>query len=82
MESIVAVVTGGTKGIGLGIAESLVKRNAAVAVTYHSDDTAARAAGRRLEDLADGRQKIRVLKGSVGDEQQITDFLGHFAFCR
>jgi 3-oxoacyl-[acyl-carrier protein] reductase len=42
-------------------------------VTYHSDDTAARAAGRRLEDLADGRQKICVLKGSVGDEQATLD---------
>ena len=62
-------MTGGTKGIGLGIAESLVKRNASIAITYHSDDVAAQAADSRLKELASAGQKIILLKGSVGDEQ-------------
>jgi NAD(P)-dependent dehydrogenase (short-subunit alcohol dehydrogenase family) len=68
MISHVAVVTGGTKGIGLGIAETLAGRQASVAITYHSDDDAAESAAKRLTDLAGAPGKILVLKGNVGDE--------------
>jgi len=67
MAQLIAVVTGGTKGIGLGIAEILVKRNASVAITYHRDDAAAETAKERLQDLALDDQKILILKGDVGD---------------
>jgi 3-oxoacyl-[acyl-carrier protein] reductase len=40
----VAIVTGGTRGIGLGICKALLKRGIAVAAVYHSDAAAARAA--------------------------------------
>ena len=73
MKSIIAVVTGGTKGIGLGIAESLLKRNASVAITYHSDDIAAEEARRRLAETAGDDRKIMLLRGSVGDEQATID---------
>ena len=39
--SKVAVVTGGTRGIGAGIAESLAKAGYKVAATYHGNDKAA-----------------------------------------
>ena len=39
----VAVVTGGTRGIGAAIAEALKNANYTVAVTYHGNDEAARA---------------------------------------
>lgn len=39
-----AVVTGGTKGIGFAVAESLLRRNYFVYVTYASDEEAARKA--------------------------------------
>ncbi len=35
MRRLTGVVTGGTKGIGLGIAEAPVKRKASLAITYH-----------------------------------------------
>jgi NAD(P)-dependent dehydrogenase (short-subunit alcohol dehydrogenase family) len=42
-----AIVTGGTRGIGLGLAEALVKRGASVAVTYAGNDADAKIAERR-----------------------------------
>jgi 3-oxoacyl-[acyl-carrier protein] reductase len=83
VSQLIAVVTGGTKGIGLGIAEALVKRNASVAVTYHRDDAAAERAKQRLQDLALDDQKILLLKGDVGDfsatenhYKTVIDYLG------
>lgn len=67
MPQVNAVVTGGTKGIGLGIAENLVKRKASIAITYHRDDTAAEVAKQRLQDLASEGQQVLLLKGDVGD---------------
>jgi 3-oxoacyl-[acyl-carrier protein] reductase len=67
MNRLIAVVTGGTKGIGLGIAEALLKHNASLAVTYHQDDTAAENAKKRLQVQAHNDQKILLLKGDVGD---------------
>ncbi len=67
MNQLIAVVTGGTRGIGLGIAEALVKRKASVAITYHENDDDAESAKQRLQNLARDGQKILLLKGSVGD---------------
>lgn len=81
MESMVAVVTGGTRGIGLGIVESLLRRNAAVAVTYRSDDQGAALARRRLAarfpEAADRR--LLFLKGDVGDPAAVES---HYAKVR
>jgi 3-oxoacyl-[acyl-carrier protein] reductase len=83
MRQLIAVVTGGTKGIGLGIAEALVKRKASLAITYHRDDAAAERAKQRLQDLALDGQKILLLKGDVGDfsatenhYKTVIDYLG------
>ena len=40
----VAIVTGGTRGIGLGICKALLHRGVAVAAIYQKDAAAARAA--------------------------------------
>ena len=66
MEKLTAVVTGGTRGIGLAIAESLVKRNASVAITYKSDDKDAGAARRHLETFQKEKQTILTLKEDTG----------------
>ena len=55
MENLIAVVTGGTRGIGLAIAESLVKRNASLAITYKGEDKDAGKARRHLEGLLTGK---------------------------
>ncbi len=44
----VAVVTGGTRGIGLGICRALAKDATALALVYHSDGKAAEAARQEL----------------------------------
>jgi len=51
MDKLIAVVTGGTRGIGLAIAESLVKRGASLAITYKGDEKAAVKARRHLESI-------------------------------
>jgi 3-oxoacyl-[acyl-carrier protein] reductase len=71
MEEFVGVVTGGTRGIGLGIAECLVKRNASIALTYHRDDQAAEKAHQKLSNLVHNDQKILLLKGDAGDPETV-----------
>ena len=68
MASYVAVVTGGTRGIGLGIAEVLIRRKASVVITYQKDDGAAESARQRLLAPADADQRLMILKGNAGDE--------------
>ncbi len=77
MSSQVAVITGGTRGIGLGIAGALIRRKASVAITYSSDERAAEAARDHLTALIDANQKILILKGDAGDEHTTTAHFHH-----
>jgi 3-oxoacyl-[acyl-carrier protein] reductase len=67
----VAVVTGGSRGIGRSIAEKLVERGAAVAVMYHQRE----AAAREFEQAAHAKGG-RAWAGQceVGDEQAVGAF--------
>jgi NAD(P)-dependent dehydrogenase (short-subunit alcohol dehydrogenase family) len=51
MDKSVAVVTGGTRGIGLGIAERLVHRDFSLAITYINDEKSAEKAHQHLDRL-------------------------------
>ena len=62
IENTVAVVTGGTRGIGLAIAECLVKQQASVAITFKGDPKAAENAQRHLESFLTDKQQILVLR--------------------
>ena len=79
MNKLTAVVTGGTRGIGLAIAESLAKRGASLAVTYLSDDKAAESAKKQLEALSNNDHPILLLKGDAGDSDVVAE---HFEMVR
>jgi 3-oxoacyl-[acyl-carrier protein] reductase len=67
----VAVVTGGSRGIGRGIAELLAERGAAVAITYLSSEE-----GARETERAAGLRGHRVWAGrcDVADPQSVAGF--------
>ena len=58
MNRLIAVITGGTRGIGLAIAEAMVKRGATVAITYNNNENAAEKARKKLESFSDDIDKI------------------------
>lgn len=67
MVELTAVVTGGTRGIGLGLAEYLAGRGASVAVTYRANEADAAAAEKKLTPLLSTGKRLLVLKGDAGD---------------
>ena len=79
MNRLNAIVTGGTRGIGLGLAEALVRRGASVAITYAGNDADATIAeGRLNSQLPEGQsagqsggQTVLVLKGDNSESKQI-----------
>ncbi len=54
LEGKVAFITGGSKGIGFGVAEALLKLNMRVAITSRSEDSAVQAA-KKLTQLGTGK---------------------------
>ena len=69
--NLVAIVTGGTQGIGFAIAESLIKRGASVALTYKSNDKSAEDAQKSLEKIAGSNQNVFTTKGDSGDSDVV-----------
>jgi 3-oxoacyl-[acyl-carrier protein] reductase len=73
MENIIAVVTGGTRGIGLRIAQAMVKRGAAIAITYLNSEKTAREAVDYLTRVSQGSRKILLLHGDAGNPDVVAD---------
>lgn len=65
MDRINAVVTGATRGIGLGIAKFLASGGASVAVTYQGNEDMANLARLELESAAKRKESILLLKGDA-----------------
>lgn len=64
-----ALVTGGTRGLGLAIARELGGPGARVAITYATDDASASEARGLLEGTG---AEVQVFKGSVADSAHVT----------
>lgn len=60
-----AIITGGVRGIGLGIAEEFCKNGADVMITYRGNDAAAKEAAAKLSQYG---TKVIVSKGDAADE--------------
>jgi 3-oxoacyl-[acyl-carrier protein] reductase len=73
MGKSVAVITGGTRGIGFGIAERLVQRGFSLAITYINDEKSAETAQRHLARLKTEDQRILTLRGDAGDSQVVVE---------
>ena len=69
--SRVAIVTGGTRGIGLGICRSLAKDGTRLALVYHSDRTAAEAARKELETAGSAVILIQADLGAGGEPERV-----------
>ena len=72
-KEMIAVVTGGTRGIGFGIAECLLKRGYSVAITYRQNETAAQKARQRLTSLRGSDERMLLLKGDAGDPAVVAE---------
>src|SRR6202790_2130527 len=71
LDGKIALVTGASKGIGAGIALSLAKEGAAVAVNYASDR---KGADRVVERIKAGGGKAIAVQGSVTSSEEIDRF--------
>src|SRR6202035_3686682 len=71
LDGKIALVTGASKGIGAGIALSLAKEGAAVAVNYASDRA---GADRVVEKIKAAGGKAIAVQGSVTSSEQVDRF--------
>ena len=75
LQSKTAVVTGGSRGIGLAIAEQLLARGAKVAITGMNDQHLAEAA-RTLSKAAGGGERLLPLRADVRDPAEAERLVG------
>ncbi|MEL4894784.1 SDR family NAD(P)-dependent oxidoreductase [Crocosphaera sp. Alani8] len=72
MTQKVAIITGGTRGIGFGISQQLAADGYNLIIGFNSNETAAMEAKRTLEN----KYKIKVftIKGDIAEEETINQF--------
>lgn len=72
----VAVVTGGSRGIGRAIAVELAKQGADVAITYRSNDDEAEKTKSLVEEIG---KTCRVYKGDVANAEEVGEIFKEIA---
>ncbi|MBW8814687.1 MAG: SDR family oxidoreductase [Caulobacterales bacterium] len=72
------LITGGTKGIGLGIAEHLAGRGEPLVLGWHADAAAAQAAVGRLTGLGARVQAVRADVGQIEGARQLVEAAAAF----
>jgi 3-oxoacyl-[acyl-carrier protein] reductase len=73
MHASIAVVTGGTRGIGLVIADRLLQRGFSLAITYRDDEQSAEKAMQYLDGRKMADQRILMLRVDAGDTDMVAD---------
>jgi len=68
---LTGIVTGGTRGIGLGLAAWLLRRGASVAATYRRDESEAENARRVLAECLSPQAGLLVLQGDAGNPDEV-----------
>ncbi|MEN8141414.1 MAG: 3-oxoacyl-[acyl-carrier-protein] reductase [Thermodesulfobacteriota bacterium] len=74
LDNKTAIVTGGTRGIGRGVALRLAQEGARVVVNYVSDD---KSAATLTQEAADKGYTIHCRKASVTDSGQVEDLIAY-----
>lgn len=70
-----ALVTGGTKGIGYGIAEMLLKKGYNVTITYANDEMTAKLCAERLSEISTNFDILRVNQANKEDVIFLVEYL-------
>jgi len=68
----IAIVTGGSRGIGRGIALTLAERGIDIILTYHSNKTEAESAAKAIRELG---RKVDIIQLDMGDTSTYGRFL-------